>query len=321
VHISKEFKVGILAIVSIVILYLGFNFLKGIDFFSSTNTYYAFYKDIDGLTVSNPVIINGLTVGRIDDISIRQDLGNKVLVELSVDSDIMINRGSEARLVNLDFMGSKAIEVILLSSGTSYYEPEDTLASTVKRGISELLSQNAEPMTDELSQTISTLNEILLNFKGNSLVINATLENILKITEELSNDLPEMGDKATILMDNLNKNSEELSEAMGELKPILQKAGQFTDSLSTVEINTAFKTLQSNLTNLNTSLERLNRGEGTMGKMMNDDSLYIYLSHTARDLDRLLVDLQANPQRYVQVSVFGKKDKTQKKKKNDAKEE
>ena len=311
---SKEFKVGLLAIVSITILYFGFNFLKGIDLFKDTNHYYALYDNIDGLTISNPVIINGLSVGRVSHIEILQDRGNLVAVEISIESNLSLSTGTIARLVNTDFLGSKAIELILNGANKTFYSDGDTLKSEVDSGITEFLKQSAGPVADNIGTTITRINAILESFQGNSEKINATLTSIQGIAANLDRKLPVMQDKLIDLLDSLNKNSRELSEVLVGLQPVLANATQITDSLKTLELSETLDKTQLMLDNLNANLESLRAGEGTMGKLLHDDSLYVYLSHTARDLDRLLVDLQANPGRYVQFSMFGKKDKSEKKK-------
>ena len=313
--ISKEFKVGLLAIVSITILYFGFNFLKGIDLFKETNNYYALYENIDGLTASNPVIINGLSVGRVSNIQILQKKGNLVSVEMSIDSKIDLKEGTVARLINTDFLGSKAIELILDGSSQVIYDDGDTLKSEVDAGITEFLKQSAGPVADNIGTTITRINAILESFQGNSEKINATLANIEKMTENVTRNLPFMEEKYYVLMDNLSKNSQELNEVLIALKPVLANAAQVTDSLKTLELSKTLGKTQLMLDNLNTNLVSLKEGNGTMGKLLHDDSLYVYLSHTARDLDRLLVDFQENPNRYVQFSMFGKKDKSEKEEK------
>lgn len=316
---SKELKVGLLAVVSITILYFGFNFLKGIDLFKNTKVYYALYENIDGLTISNPVIINGLGVGRVSAIDILQEKDNLVSVEIGIESKINLNLGTIARLVNTDFLGSKAIELILSDSSNINYVSGDTLRSEIDAGIAEFLKQSAGPVADNIGTTISRINAILESFQGNSEKINGTLAHIEKITDNLSRNLPHMENKLYVLLDNLNKNSMQLNESLIALKPVLTNAAQLTDSLKALELSKTLTKTQLMLDNLNANLVSLKEGDGTMGKLMTDDSLYIYMSHTARDLDRLLVDFEANPGRYVQFSMFGKKDKGEKKegKKND----
>ena len=152
---SKEFKVGLLAVVSITILYFGFNFLKGIDLFKNTKVYYALYENIDGLTISNPVIINGLGVGRVSAIDILQEKDNLVSVEIGIESKINLNHGTIARLVNTDFLGSKAIELILSDSSNINYVSGDTLRSEIDAGIAEFLKQSAGPVADILGPPLA----------------------------------------------------------------------------------------------------------------------------------------------------------------------
>jgi phospholipid/cholesterol/gamma-HCH transport system substrate-binding protein len=312
VKISKEFKVGVLAVVSMVILYFGFNFLKGIDLFKDTKIYYALYENIDGLTESNPVVINGLSVGRVSYIDILQERGNLVAVEVSIDSKLKLSEGTIARLVNTDFLGSKAIELMLRDSVTVYYEDGDTLRSEVDKGITEFLKQSAGPVADNIGTTISRINVILESFSGNSDKINGTLANLESVTGNLSTNLPYMENKLYVLLDNLAKSSQDLSATLTDLKPVLANATQFTDSLKNLELAVTLGKFELLLDNLNVSIENMKEGQGTMGKLMHDDSLYINLNNTARDLDKLLVDLQENPGRYVQISMFGKKDKSEK---------
>lgn len=311
---SKEFKVGLLGIVSMTILYFGFNFLKGIDMFKGTKNYYALYENIDGLTVSNPIIINGLSVGRVGNIQILQKKDNLVLVELSIGKDIELINGTNARLVNTDFLGSKAIELILSDLTLGVYQDGDTLESSVDEGITEFLKQSAGPVADNIGTTISRVNAILESFQGNSGKINGTLENLEKITENLSRNLPFMEDKLYVLLDNLNKNSNELSGVLSDLRPLLANTTQFTDSLKMLELSKTLDKTETMIDNLNANLVSLKEGDGTMGKLMQDDSLYMHLNKTARDLDLLLIDFQANPDRYVQFSMFERKDKSHKKK-------
>ncbi len=312
--LSKEFKVGLMGIISLAIFYFGFNYLKGIDFFSNTSTYYALYKNIDGLSPSNPVIINGLTVGRVGKIKILQNKNDRILVELNVNSDIQVRKGSTAKLFNLDFLGSKAIELILSDSTTEVYESGDTLLSEVDQGITAFLEQSAGHMADNLGATIGRINDILDSFKGNSEKINHSLSNIEGITKELNKSLPALITELKSTLNSYKRNSDEISGFMADIKPTTDHLASFSDSLANLQLGTMINELTLTLNKLNVVLDSVNQGQGTIGKLISDDSLYIYLSNTARDLDLLLVDLEARPERYVQFSMFGKKDKSEKKK-------
>lgn len=308
-------KVGLLGITSLVLLYFGFNFLKGIDLFQKTNNYYALYNKVDMLKVSNPVFINGVSVGRVGSIKYLQNKNSSVLVEIGIDSDIKLGVGTVADLINADIMGSKAIELVLKDSTGRYYEDGDTLMTSYDEGLTGMLKEKAGSVADNISAAISNLNIILETIAKNNEKITQILANVEGATGSLDTGLPQMQNKISTLMDNFNKNSAELSALLASMKPVMTNAAQFTDSLKSLEIATTLTKANLMMDNLSATLDSLRQGNGTMGKLMHDDSLYINLSNTARDLDLLLVDLQANPGRYVQFSVFGKKDKTEKKNK------
>jgi phospholipid/cholesterol/gamma-HCH transport system substrate-binding protein len=312
VKISKEIKVALLGITSLVILYFGFNFLKGIDMFQKTNNYYALYHKVDMLKVSNPVYINGVSVGRVGAIKYLQKKSNSVLVEINIDSEIRLGVGTVAELINADIMGSKAIELMLNDSTGHYYEDGDTLATGFDEGLTGMLKEKAGSLTDNISVAISNLTKILQAIAANDDTLAQTLANMEGITRNLNTNLPEIQNRLIVLLENFNKNSTELSQLMAEVRPVLQNTTQLTDSLKSLELAKTLTKLQTLLDNMNANMVALKEGQGTMGKLMTDDSLYMHLSHTARDLDLLLIDLQENPGRYVQFSVFGKKDKTEK---------
>jgi len=309
VHISKELKVGLLATVSITLLYFGFNFLKGIDFFSTSNKYYTFYENIGGLTVSNPVIINGYSVGRVSDITIVQKNNNQVLVEIDVESNIKLNKGTVATLINQDFLGSKAIELVL-SNQDNHYQDGDTLKSDVDEGLDAILEEGEKFVKDDLGITMSRLNHILEGLAGNSDKINATLENFQATSEAAKNIMEDNERNIAQLLANLNTTTSNLNTILNkDLKPVLTKANVFVDTLNALELGQTIAKAQLVLGEVKRAVDTLTTGQGSIGKFMHDDSLYNNLNKAAADLDSLLLDIEENPGRYVHISVFGKKDK------------
>ena len=172
---SKEFKVGLIALVSGVMLYYGFNFLKGIDFFSPTNKYFAIYDNVDGLVEGNPVIINGYSVGRVTDISLMKNQ-DRILVKFDINENIQLNDSSVALLTSTDFLGTKGI-VLTIGSSQNVIEAGDTLISYRDRGLEEIL-ENATPVANNLNVTITRVNEILVGLKGSGEKINTTLDDL-----------------------------------------------------------------------------------------------------------------------------------------------
>lgn len=302
---SKEFKVGVFAIISGVILYLGFNYLKGIDFFSPTNKYYAIYDNIDGLNVSNPVIVNGFSVGRVSNISILQELDNKILVQLDVDENVILGDSTVATLTNSDFLGSKAI---LLDIGhlANPVEDGDTLIADIDKGIAEFL-ESAQPLTDNLGITIRRINEILLGLEGagdgvkNALIsLDKTLTGVNTLIAENRYSLKKTIDGFSDLSTNINDKIEKLDPLIANANGTLQK-------VNALELEETLTNLNTLLSSLNTLVDELNEGKGSMGKILKEDSLYNNLNKTITDLDELLIHFNENPKHF--MSPLGKKKK------------
>jgi phospholipid/cholesterol/gamma-HCH transport system substrate-binding protein len=314
VQISKEFKIGLFSILTIALLYIGFNFLKGIDFFSRTNHYYAIYQNIDGLQVSNSVIINGLVVGRVSSISFLQTRENQILVELDIDGDIVLDDSTNAFLISEGFLGGKAIELRLPEQIYRPLEDGDTLKSDVAMGLIESLTEQTLPVANDagalIRKTNSMLDSLMLSeqlIRQMIITMNRTLESTHKIIEGnrivISNSLSNI----EILTRQLNQSAESLSG-------VLAKTDIFMDSLNQLDLSRALDNLAETSKNLNALLAGIQEGEGSLGKLLKDDSLYNNLTKSAEDLDKLFVDLRENPKRYVHISVFGKKDKSTKEK-------
>lgn len=304
--ISKEFKVGLLAVVAITILYLGFNFLKGIDFFSATNQYYAVYDEIDGLNLSNDVILNGLAVGRVSDIKILPNRNNQIVVELDVDSRIVLGDSTVALLKNNDVLGTKAIELVVEDRLMNQVNDGDTLLSRLDRGIASVLLEKAAPVADDLSTTIRNVNIILENLANNSGRINNALANIEETTEALRNTVRNNQQEVNRLLNSYNDVALDLSKTLREAPPLLIKTSQLIDSLQNLEVAQTLRKTEEAIESLNSAIAKIDGGEGTLGRLINDDSLYANLNKAAEDLDRLLIDLRENPNRYVHFSVFGR---------------
>lgn len=303
--VSKEFKVGLLAIVSIVILYLGFNFLKGIDFFSSTNQYYAVYEEIDGLNISNNVILNGLSVGRVAAIKILPNSGNKIVVELDIDSDIEVYSSSVALLTDQSILGSKVVELLIDNqSSKQILNDRDTIKTRLDAGLIASIKETAAPITDELEITIAKINSLLAQ---NAESLEGTMQNLEQTSSMIKTTVQQNQSEVNQLLDNFNKAAKQLAFVMQDLPPVINKMNQFADSLNDMQLAETGKKLQATLTNLNETVNKINQGQGSLGKLVNDDSLYVNLNQAAENLDRLMIDLRERPGRYVNFSVFGRK--------------
>jgi phospholipid/cholesterol/gamma-HCH transport system substrate-binding protein len=315
VHITKEFKIGLFSVIAITLLYLGFNFLKGIDFLSTTSKYYVIYENIGGLQVSNSVIIKGLAVGRVSNITFRQENGNKIIVEIDIDGSIVLGDSTIALLVSEGFLGGKAIELKMPDVIQSPLEDGDTLKSEIALGIFESITEQTGPVADDIGVLIRQLNTEIENFHETELILRETLRKVNANLDETWLMINENRKNFKVTLENINGLTYNLKEASTALEPLLTDTNVFVDSLNNLELAATLESVSKSMDNLNLLLKNLNEGQGSMGKLLQDDSLYYYLTHTAADLDSLFIDLRENPNRYVHISVFGKKDKTEKKKK------
>ena len=299
---NKEIKVGIIGLVGLVLFYLGSNFLKGIDFFSPVKQYYAIYNNVDGLVVANPVIVNGYSVGRVSDIKILQSQNNKILVTMDIDEDLIIDKSSIATLSSNDFLGSKAI-ILSIHDVLNPLNEGDTIIAEVDRGLSELL-EKATPITDNISITISRLNDLLSSLKGSGDMISNTLDNLNDVLTN-SNELIE-SNKSTITntLNNLNDLSKNLSEKIEKIDPLLDGAQSIVNKLNSVDFDNTFNQIDILITSINGVFDDIDSGKGTLSKLLADDSLYNNLNKTAFDLDKLLFHINENPKHF--FSPLGK---------------
>tara|TARA_Y100001970_G_scaffold279900_1_gene388017 strand:- start:1629 stop:2579 length:951 start_codon:yes stop_codon:yes gene_type:complete len=294
---NKEVKVGIIGVIGLVFFYLGSNFLKGIDFFSPINRYYALYENVDGLIVANPIIVNGFTVGRVSDIKILQNRENKILVSMDIDEGLVIGSNSKATLSSNDFLGSKAI-VLTIGDITNPIDEGDTINSEIAGGLSELL-EKATPITDNLGVTISRLNDILSSLRGSGDMITNTLGNLNDVLSNTNNLIDNNEETLTNTLSNLNNLTEDLSQKLKDIDPIIEGANNMISNFNKVDFESTFNQIDILLTSVNGVFDNLESGDGgTLSLLLSDDSLYNNLNKTAFDLDKLLKHINENPKHF-----------------------
>jgi len=303
VKVSKEFKVGLLAVISITILYMGFNFLKGIDFFSPNNTYYALYDNIDGLNVSNPVLINGFSVGRVSEIEILQKHGNRLLVSLDIVNDQSVGSGTWA-IIKSDLLGTRAVHLDSVDLGPALKEG-DTLKAKLHKGITDQLTSTAMPLIDKLEVTLLNLNTILANLANNEDNINQVIVNFKNTSANLANGTSRLGAMSA----KLDQLLAELNDPESGIAALVAKMNQVADSVNNLELDALMTSTKRAVDEFGETIRLINEGEGSLNLLLKDDELYNNMTKTMEDLDQLFIDMREHPKRYVHFSVFGKKDK------------
>jgi len=296
VRISKELKVSFFMVFTIAILYLGFNYLKGIDFFSDNNKFYIIYENVNGLNVSNPVMVNGFSVGRVSDINLNQSNNNEVIVELDIDGDVVLGDSATATL-NSDFLGNKSI---LLSTGdiNKPLEPGDTLIAILDKGIAELLAESAQPVANNLESTIKKINAILDNLSGNSGKINRIMDRLEKTSVMLNATIAETKENLGKVTTTFTEVGANVNGTLSRANPVLENMKVFTDSLKSLEMEQTLEQARITLDKLGTAVDKFSENQGTLGKLMNDDSLYVNLNNAAKSLDELLIHMNNQPKHF-----------------------
>lgn len=283
-------------IAAIVLLYFGFNFLKGIDFFSSDHKYYAIYKNVDKLTESNQIFLNGYAVGRVSDIVIQQQK-DRVLVELSIDSDIVVNRESVA-VLNGELLGGRFIQLIVGESNERL-EPKDTIKSDVARGLSDFITENAEPMAANLQTTLRKLNLMLDTLSHSAAMLNRMFADLQSTPRMLNTTIANLNGRVGEMSGTFNEVGQNLNTTLTELRPTLQNFKVLSDSLKRLELSGTINKAQQSLTKLNQTLTSLNSGDNTASKLMTEDSLYNNLNNLLHNLDSLANHFNSNPKHFL----------------------
>jgi phospholipid/cholesterol/gamma-HCH transport system substrate-binding protein len=304
--ISKEARVGGFAVLTITILYLGFNYLKGIDFFNKSEKYYVIYNDVAGLTLSNPVNISGYTVGRVSAVKINQEFNNTILVEMDIDRTIVLGDSTKA-LLDVGLLGDVSI-TLEVGNLTNPIEPGDTLLAQVDPTLNELLKSSALPVADNLQITIRRLNELLADFGKNSEDIQAIIKNTRGITATTNRMLAENRANAKETIEGFKDLTVRLNGTMDDLGVLMNKYGGVADSLMAVDFQATLNETTKMMATLNETLEMMQDENGTIGRFLTDDSVYVSLNKSLIDLDLLLIHMNENPKHF-----FGPLGKSQKK--------
>lgn len=315
---SKEFKVGLFALIAFVLLYVGFRFLKGIDAFTSTHTYYVYYDEVPGLQVSSPVKITGLNVGRVADIEIDYDKANQILVTLEVDEEVVLNNKTTATITSAGLLGDKSVNLDL-NDGTTALEDEATLIPGKSSDmIAELtakadpLINNADATMDSVQAAIAAINRLEGDIQQMVVAFTSTARNFSELSYSLKSGTGQIGG----VVSNVNQLTRELNDTQKGLRPLLERTNVIlgntevlTDSLNNVNIGALAASLEANMNELNRTLRNVNDPDGNLGLLLHDQALYTNMNQTMTSLDSLLIDLRENPKRYVHFSVFGRKNK------------
>ena len=309
--LSNEVKVGITALITIIVFIWLYNFLKGKDFLKTTAYYYAVYDKVGGLAESSPVEINGYKVGVVQSIDFLDATSGRLLVVFSVSKNFKLPRNTVAEIAPFSLLGGMKVQFVY-GNGPGTYSEGDTIPGRLAVSVIDKVETEFLPVKDKISDlvvvldsVISSVNEVMNeDFRKN---LGSTIKNLSSTTESLDNIIgaKEMELKNTI--DNLDMFSRMLADNSENLSNTFTNLSSVSDSIAAADIYTTLWNLKAGLENTSVLVDNLNNGKGTAGQILTNDSLYTSLTKSLESLDLLLQDMKANPKRYVHFSIFGKK--------------
>lgn len=307
IKLSKEVKMGIVAVASLAVLYWGVNFLKGKDVFKSRRQFYVVYSNTESLMTTKPVTINGFRVGLIESIVMNPKNPREIVVTLSIDYPIEIPKGSVAQIYSVGLLGEKQIELQYSKNGVLAVSG-DTLVGNKAVGFMDDINERLEPIVGRVDTLFSTLDQTLrvLIDDENANNLAATIKNVRSITDGLDGYLVANENHLNSITRDLKSFVNNLEKNNAEITRMLQNLSGVSDSLAAVNFAAIGKSLESTLNETNALMLKINSGEGTLGALVNDKQLYNNLNMTSLQLNKLLVDFRTAPKRYVHFSVFGK---------------
>ncbi len=297
--LTKEIKIALVAIVGILVMYFGINFLKGMNLFSTNNAYYMTFDDIQGLGASTPIYADGYKVGTVDGMEYDYKENGPIKVKVDINKDLRIPQGSKAEIVK-DLMGNLQVNLLLANNPRERVEPGGVIPGAVNGGMMDKaanLIPVVEKMLPKLDSILTSVNALLADP-----ALAASLHNVETITSNLTVSTRELN----TLMAGLNK---QVPGMIGKANGVLDNTNRLTANLASLDVQGTLNKVNQTLESAHQFTEKLNSNQGSLGLLMNDTKLYDNLTSTMGHADSLVIDLKAHPKRYVHFSVFGRKDK------------
>lgn len=296
---TKEVQIALVAIVGVVILFFGMQFLKGLSIFSGGNTYVVKFNDVTGLSASSPIYVNGVKVGTVKSLDYDYARPDNILAVIGLDEELNLPQGTTAEIAS-DLLGNVRLELKLGTVGGSLIAVGDTIYGQMQSG----LMGKAAGMVPQIEQMLPKLDSILASI--NSLLADPAIGNSLHNVENITAGLTTTSQELSRLTASLNR---QLPGLMSKADGVMANTDTLTRNLSMLDFASTMTKVDQTLRNVEQMTARLNSSDGTLGLLMRDQGLYNNLNATMMHADSLMIDLKSHPKRYVHFSIFGKKDK------------
>lgn len=318
--VSREFLIGVVVIISLTLLYMGVNFLKGVNLFRKQQKYYAVYTNAAGLVASNPVILNGFKIGIVKDVHMNENGDGTIVAEVVInDAHLKIPDDTKLEIYDADLFGGKAIQIVLGKS-PSLAEIGDTLNSSISLGLTDAIKQEIEPLKLKTSKLFSGVDSLMNSLNGilgggetqglGDIFTNlkSTLTNLEGTTSKLNVLLEENNPKLNAIFSNVESITGNLKNHNAELGAAITNIKNISDTVAALNLTQTMAKVNSSLADFNAILTSVKSGQGSLGKLITSDVLHAELVEASKSLDYLLDDMRVHPKRYLSFSLIGKKD-------------
>jgi phospholipid/cholesterol/gamma-HCH transport system substrate-binding protein len=320
VKISNEFKVGVFGIVTLLVLIFGYGYLKGNRFFSSSNLFYVVYNKVDGLNVSNAVKVNGLTVGKVEKLDLIEGIEGKIIAEISVNNDINVPANSIFKIISADLLGAKMIR-LEFGNDKTLAKDEDTMLGLNEEGLMENFAKQIEPIKIKATHAIMAIDTILQQLKAmvgdskgsgmNATIadLQQTIKNLRTTTDNVDGLVKDERLRLDAILKNVESITLNLKNNNQTITNALLNIDKITDDIAKSELKQTIANTNKSIADLNGIITKIKSGQGSLGLLVNDDQLYNNLKTSSSNLDKLIIDLKSNPQKYIHFSIFHGKNK------------
>jgi len=302
---KNEIKTGILVVLGIGLFIFGFSYLKSNDIFVSDRVFYAVYDDVEGVVKSTPVTVNGFPVGSIQDISFFKN--NSLLVKFRVENDIKFSINSIAQIYETGLIGGKALAIIPANDNSRVAVYNDTLVSSVAPGLTELVNEKLTPLQENIESMIVSANNVL--DKVNAIFDDPTRANLRTSVSDFSETIKDLKETSKMIKSVMKSNKLSIDQTITNVLDISTDLSEISKTINQSELSATMKNFKNSSEGLSRVLNNINEGNGTISKLIDNDSLFQNLNDASKSIDLLIEDIRLNPKRYIHFSVFGKKNK------------